>query len=113
MSVIPAFWKWQAHYKGSTFTPKNIKFNFDITGATITCQLRWAKGSSIIYEWKTAINITVGDLLTGEIVLNQINEFGPLAGSYVWDLQIKYADGTGDTYLTGTQEVIQDITITV
>lgn len=113
MSAIPSLWNWKDHYKGSTFTPKNIKFNFDITGATITCQLKGAQGSSVIHEWKSGVNITVIDLVTGEIVLNQINEFKPIAGNYVWDLQVKYADGTGQTYLKGTLKVIQDVTVTV
>jgi hypothetical protein len=112
MSVIPAVWKWKDHYKGSTFTPKNIKFNFDITGAVITCQLKASQGSGVIKEWKTNVNITVIDLLTGEIVLNQIDEFKPNAGSYIWDLQIKFSDGTGNTYLRGSQQVVQDITVT-
>lgn len=110
MSVIPSVWKWKDHYKGSTFTPKNIKFNFNITGAVITCQLKAPQGSLVTYEWKTGVNITVVNLLTGEIVLNQINEFKPSAGGYIWDLQIKFVDGTGNTYLKGSQQVVQDIT---
>lgn len=113
MSAIPSNWTWNDHYKGSTFTPKNIKFNFDITGATITCQLKLQKGSSVIYEWKTGVNITVISLLTGQIVLNQINEFKPVAGDYVWDMQILFADGTSQTYLKGTQKVHPDITVVI
>lgn len=110
MSAIPAVWNWKDHYKGSTFTPKNIKFNFDINGATITCQLKAGQGSNLTYEWKTGVNITVVNSVTGEIVLNKIKEFKPPAGNYIWDLQVKFSDGTGQTYLKGTQNVIQDVT---
>ena len=113
MSAIPSLWDWKDHYKGSTFASKKIKFNFDITGATIICQLKAGLGTIITYEWKTGINITVINSLTGEIVLNQINEFNPTAGSYIWDLQVKFSNGTSQTYIKGTQKVIQDITFTV
>ena len=113
MSAIPAVWNWKDHYKGSTFASKSIKFNFDITGATINCQLKAGQVSFITYEWKTGLNITVINPLTGEIVLNQINDFAPEAGSYIWDLQVKFANGTSQTYIKGTQKVIQDISFTV
>ena len=113
MSAIPSDWTWKDHYKGSTFASKKIKFNFDITGATINCQLKLGQGTNVIYEWKTGINITVLNILTGEIALNQINEFNPAANNYIWDLQIKFANGTSQTYIKGTQKVIQDITYTL
>ena len=53
------------------------------------------------------------NILTGEIALNQINEFNPAANNYIWDLQIKFANGTSQTYIKGTQKVIQDITYTL
>ncbi len=105
MSITPAVWNWKNHHRGSTFTPKKIKLNIDLTGAVVTCQIMAAGGSSVIQEWKTGVNITVLNLATGDIVLNQINEFKPVAGNYVWDLQVKFANGTAQTYLKGTQKV--------
>lgn len=113
MSAIPAVWNWKDHYKGSTFASKSIKFNFNITGAIINCQLKAGQGSFITYEWKTGLNITIINPLTGEIVLNQINDFDAPAGSYIWDLQVKFANGTSQTYIKGTQKVIQDISFTL
>lgn len=106
MSVIPSNWNWKDHYKGSTFSSKKIKFNFDITGATITCQLFAQQGSSVIYEWKTGVNITVLDLLTGEIVLNQINEFKQNQGNYVYSVKVKFPDNRVETYLKGTLKIV-------
>lgn len=111
MSLQPENWTWKDHYNGSTFSAKNIKFNFDITGAVITCHLKSIIGN-VIYEWKTNLNITVLDLINGEIVLNQINKFRPSAGNYSWDLQINFSNGSSETYLKGTQKVVQDITVT-
>jgi hypothetical protein len=113
MSVIPAICNFKDHYKGSTFTARKIKFNFNITGAIITCQIRQQPGSPIIYEWKTGVNITVLDYLTGEIVLNQIEDFKPIAGNYVSDVQVKFANGTIQTYLKGGLRVFQDVTVTI
>lgn len=112
MSAIPAEWKWSDHYKGSTFSPKKIKFNFDITGATIKCQLKWKQGGSIIaYEWITGTNITVVNALLGEVILDKINFFDIKTGDYIYDVQIIFADGTRETYIKGSQKIIQDITI--
>lgn len=109
MSVIPQVCNFKDHYKGSTFSPRHIKFNFDITGCIILCQIRKQATYPHVHEWKTGINITVIDLLTGEIVLEQINEFNPQIGTYEYDLQITFPDGTNQTYMKGTVFVIQDI----
>ena len=113
MSAIPKEWIWRDHYKGSTFTPKKIKFNFDITGVVITCQLKPLGSTKVIYEWKTGVNITILDLLTGEIILNKINKFAPTAGNYVYDIQMDFVDLVNETYIRGTQKVIQDITVPI
>lgn len=113
MSVIPAVCDFKPHYKGSTFSPRSIKFNFNITGATILCQIRKHPGSTVVHEWKTGVNITVVNATTGEIVLNQINNFDVLAGNYKYDLQITFADGTNQTYLQGAILVVQDTTVAI
>jgi hypothetical protein len=112
MSELPGIYNFKDHYRGSTFRELSIKFNFDVTGAVITCQIRPQANGTIIHEWKTGVNITVNDLVTGDIVLQRILKFEPLARNYVYDLQILFADGTGDTYIKGTLKVIQDITET-
>ena len=110
MSIIPATYNFPNHYKGSTFSPISIVFNFDITGATILCQLKnSARDTQVVYEWKTGVNITVVDASTGSIVLNQINIFDKSQATYVYDLQITFADGTCQTYLKGSVNVSQDI----
>jgi hypothetical protein len=113
MSAQPQIYNFKDHYKGSTLSPLAIKFNFDITGAEIICQIRTQANSPIIHEWKSGVNITVTNLLTGEIVLQQVNEFNPAAGNYVYDLQIKFVDGTSQSYMKGSLKVIQDITVKV
>jgi hypothetical protein len=111
MSAIPSIYNFQDHYKGSTLSPLAIKFNFDVTGAEIICQIRTQPNATIVHEWKTGTNITVTNALTGEIVLQQVNKFNPTAGNYVYDLQIIFADGTCQTYMKGSLKVIQDVTI--
>jgi hypothetical protein len=111
MSVIPKTYNFQDHYKGSTFPAIPITFNFDITGSEIICQIRTQPNSPIIHEWKTGANITVVNEIIGSIILNKITEFKPNAGNYVYDLQIKFANGDTETYLKGNSKVIQDITV--
>ena len=110
MSVIPATYNFPDHYKGSTFSPISIVFNFDITGATILCQIKKSEGDSVVvHEWKTGVNITVVNASTGSIALNQINVFDKPKGSYVYDLQITFDDGTCQTYMKGNVNISQDI----
>lgn len=110
MSVIPAEYNFQDHYKGSTFNDIPIVFNFDITGATILCQIKKSENDSVIvYEWKTGTNITVVNASIGSISLNKVNIFDKPKGKYVYDLQIIFSDGTSETYLKGAINIIQDI----
>jgi hypothetical protein len=113
MSAQPQTYNFQDHYKGSTLSPLAIKFNFDITGAEIICQVRQQPNHPIVHEWKTGTNITVVNAVTGEIVLQQVNEFKPNAGAYIYDLQIKFVDGTNQTYMKGSLTVVQDISVKV
>lgn len=109
MSIMPAIRNFENHYKGSSLLPLHIKTNFDITGATILCQIKTEPNTPAIYEWITGTNITIIDALTGEFTLNQIDEFDPEPGKYIYDLQIKFYDRTSETYLKGKICVIQDI----
>ena len=110
MSLIPAIYNFEHHYKGSSLLPLHIKTNFDITGAIIICQIKPEVNATAIHEWKTGVNITIVDALSGEFRLNQIDVFDPEAGKYIYDLQITFADGTSETYMKGKICVIQDIT---
>jgi hypothetical protein len=110
MSIIPAIYNFEHHYKGSSLLPLHIKTNFDITGATIICQIKLEVDTPAIYEWITGTNITIIDALTGEFTLDQIDKFDPVPGKYIYDLQITFVDGTSETYMKGKVCVIQDIT---
>ena len=111
MSVIPAVYNLQNHYKGSSFSPLHIKLNLDITGAIIICQIKLEVDSPPVHEWITGTNITIIDASTGEFQLNQIDNFDPLPCKYIYDLQVTFADGTCQTYLKGKIKVVQDITV--
>ena len=110
MSIIPAIYNFEYHYKGSSILPLHIKTNFDITGAIITCQIKLEANTPAIHEWKTGTNITIISAITGEFTLNQVDVFDPEPGKYIYDLQITFADGTSETYMKGKICVIQDIT---
>ncbi len=88
MSAIPAILPEILHYKGSTFRPISIKYNYDMTGCTFLCQIKSALGSSVIHEWKSGVNITVVDITIGHIILDKIYKFNPTAGKYVFDIEV-------------------------
>lgn len=111
MSVIPVIYNFKNHYKGSSFLALRVKLNFDITGATILCQIRPDINSTPVHEWRTEINITIINASIGDFVLNQINSFDPPPCRYIYDLQVVLANGTSQTYLRGKLKVIQDITV--
>lgn len=110
MSVIPAIYNLQNHYRGSSFSALHIKLNLDITGAEIICQIKPDVDTPAIHQWITGTNITIIDAPTGEFLLDQIDVFDPEPCRYIYDLQITFADGTCETYLKGKIKVIQDIT---
>jgi hypothetical protein len=108
MGLLPDQKDLKPHYKGSTFLAMNIKFNFDITGATILMQFKSKSNSPVAFFWETGVNITVVDEPNGEIILQQVNELTPPSGNYIFDLQVKFADGTSFTYWRGNMTVIDD-----
>jgi len=110
VGVIAAIYNFPTHRRGDTFTDKNIKFNFDITGADILVQFRTNTKGSAVFEWRTGVNITVLDATNGEIVLNQ-TVLNPPAQRYYYDLQITFANGVRFTYLTGQMLITQDISM--
>lgn len=109
MSVIPVKYDFKDHYRGSTFAALPIKFNFDITGATVLCQIRKQGIGEIIHEWETGSNISVNNLLTGDIVLQKIKEFSPKPQNYEYDIRIKFANENVETYVKGFLKVIQNV----
>jgi hypothetical protein len=111
MSVIPAAYNLENHYRGSSISPLHIKLNIDITNAEILCQIKAEVNTTAIHEWKTGTNITIIDAQTGEFILNQVNVFDPEPCIYIYDLQVTFADGTSQTYLKGKIKVFQDITV--
>jgi hypothetical protein len=107
--MIPATYNFKDHYKGSTFEAIGIKFNFDITGAEILCQIKEKYNYPAIHEWKTGVNISVTDLSTGNITLEKIYEFDPPAGTYIFDVQIDFPNISNKTYIRGQIKIIQDV----
>jgi hypothetical protein len=109
MSVIPSKYNLKDHYRGSTFTALPIKFNFDITGATILTQIRRQPNAEVIHEWLTGTNITVNNASTGDVVLQKILDFSPDPAVYDYDVKITFPDGVTETYIKGNIKVIQNI----
>jgi len=102
------------HRKGDTFN--GVQFTvtvnsvaFDITDAEIKMSLRNKRGYNIVKAFSVGSGITIIDGAAGIFKLNaQIIDIE--AADYLYDIQIKTADGVVKTYITGTWKIIQDIT---
>ena len=105
------------HIKGDTFEAVNfaVKVNtvaMDLTGAIIRMQLR-RKASDLTYALAlTSIDnagITINDAVGGLFKINkQIINIEPC--SYVYDIEIKLADGTVKTYVKGNFIIQSEVT---
>jgi len=101
MSVIPKIYNFNEHYNGSTFSAIKIKFNFSILNAEVIVKIRNVATLEVVFEWSIGKNITVVDIATGDIVLNQINAFSLAEGKYIYDLKIVFINGDSQTYIKG------------
>tara|TARA_R110000796_G_scaffold24642_1_gene69965 strand:+ start:801 stop:1157 length:357 start_codon:yes stop_codon:yes gene_type:complete len=82
----------------------------DLTGVLIKMQLkRGVSSTTAIKTFEVGAGITLTDAVNGVFELDAflltINQ-----GTYVYDIQLTFTDGTVDTYLRGSFKVIQDIT---
>lgn len=106
------------HIKGDTFEEVlfRLKINgvdVNLTGATIKMQLKQNPTTSTAALTLTSVGsagITITSPTTGQFKINeQIINIEPY--NYSYDLEIKFADNTVKTYISGTFNIIQDITV--
>lgn len=78
----------------------------DLTGATVLAQVRTAPDSaSVAMTLSTSIhNPSTGLLRINEQAVNLA------AGMYYYDLQVTMPTGFRETYLTGSWQILQDVT---
>ncbi len=98
------------HYKGDTFSARQINFGFDITDAEIKINFKTTVTSKVAFSWLTSDeSIQVITPVSGIINLQaKIIDVAP--ATYIYDCQITFPNGTVTTYFGGTLTVVQDLT---
>tara|TARA_R110000803_G_scaffold76454_1_gene141053 strand:+ start:5037 stop:5393 length:357 start_codon:yes stop_codon:yes gene_type:complete len=85
----------------------------DLTGVAIAIKFRYrCKTGSVVKTLAVASGITLTTPLSG---IFTIDEFTPITfevGTYYYDAEITFTDGTIKTYVWGTFDVLQDVTYT-
>jgi hypothetical protein len=99
------------HYKGDTWKISVVVNDcdgdpIDVTQADVKIQIRKNPGDPVLLEF----NIGDGIVITAPNVID-INKIVDIAaGTYRWDLQLIFNDGTVRTLFTGQFKIVTDIT---
>jgi hypothetical protein len=82
----------------------------DLSGSTITIQVRKTANASIIDLSLSTVDstITIGGVSNNQITLNK--KVTIAAGSYLYDMNVAFPSGEVKTYIWGTFFVQEDIT---
>ncbi|MHC1707443.1 MAG: hypothetical protein AB9842_07965 [Bacteroidales bacterium] len=113
--MIPATHDLPIVYRGDTM--KEIRFELlrndipiDLTGAAIRCDFKLKNGSQTFRFSDANEKISIAEPATeGKFVIKAAVIDFP-AGTYNFDIQVTFADGTINTFVAGTMKVIQDVT---
>ena len=115
--MTPTTYKINDQYKGDTFNGVTFtlkegadKTPIDLTGATILSQFRTKEVTGAIQQsFSIGSGITVGNA-TGGVFSFDAFVLDWNTGTFFYDIQITFTDGSVRTYVKGTLNVIQDIT---
>ena len=105
-----------SHKKGDTFRAVPFQINIndvagDLTDSIIRMQLRKECGGLVYLSFTSEDDegITITDASAGEFEINQ-QVIDIEAGTYVYDIEIKFADDTVKTWISGEFLITSDIT---
>jgi hypothetical protein len=122
MDNLPAIYNFDTHYRGDAFKSLDFRFStsgvpINLVGCVATMQIRVSgqnKRAKVIYEFSSeATDLEKKLLLTddGIITFPLIKEFIIPANQYIYDLEIKDVNDVARTFMAGTFNVEQDITV--
>jgi hypothetical protein len=100
---------WKNDTWNNTFTLLNGVTPINLTGAEVEIQIRKSAKST-----DALATLTIGDGITisgtNSNVINVAYNVDIAAGSYVYDMAIKFSDGTEKTYIWGIFIIYEDVT---
>lgn len=99
------------HRTGDTFRAIDIALKIngeavDLTGASVLAQVRTAPDSAVV---AMTLSTSIHNASTGLLRINE-QAVNLAAGMYYYDLQITMPTGFRETYLTGSWQILQDVT---
>ena len=100
-----------AQFALSELQPDGITYTaVNLTGCTVLIQFRKSHNTAVVMEWSTAdASITIPNPLTGVILMKGREINIPVAGEYVYDVELTYANGTVETLFQDSWEIRNDI----
>jgi hypothetical protein len=100
---------WKNDTWNNTFTLLNETTPISLVGATVKIQIRKkANSTDALATLTIGSGITISG--TSSNVINVAYNVGIDAGSYVYDMAIKFSDGTEKTYIWGIFIIYEDVT---
>lgn len=101
-------WRNDSWVQTFAITAENVAV--DLTGSTITIQVRKTANASVVdLSLSTGGNgITISGVGNNQIVLNKVVNIA--AGNYLYDMNVTFPSGVVKTYVWGTFLVQEDIT---
>ncbi len=102
--------------KNDTF--RSVQFIFeqndlpiDLTGVGIRIQFRYrCKTGKVVKDISNGSGVTITDAINGTFEIDQFTPIDWEVGSYYYDVQITFTDGSIKTYVQGSVKILQDTT---
>lgn len=114
--MIPAVYNIPTQYAGDTFdgfqitvtqTSSDVTIPINLDGITLACKFK--KSGTTVLDLTEGSGITIIDAEDGVFKIDAFS-IPTETGSYNYDIQFTYSDGSVKTYIRGFMKVIEQIT---
>jgi len=99
---------WRNDTWAQVFTITSNATPVNLSGSTITIQIRKGCGGVLALTLTNGSGITLGGVNNNQITVNKLVNIDK--GNYVWDMQVTFVGGVVKTYLEGDYIVYDDVT---
>ena len=99
---------WRNDTWGQAFTITSNSSPVNLSGSTITIQIRKGCGGTLALTLTNGSGITIGGVGNNQVTVSKLIDIAN--GNYVWDMNVAFSGGVVKTYLTGDFIVYDDVT---
>jgi len=99
---------WRNDTWGQAFTITSNSSPVNLSGSTITIQIRKGCGGTLSLTLTNGSGITIGGVGNNQVTVSKLIDIAK--GNYVWDMNVAFSGGVVKTYLTGDFIVYDDVT---